>query len=130
MVATASKKIVYLSQTFEGSVHDKKICDEEELKFPDKIVLYQDSGYQGFKPENVEVRMPTKKPKGRELTDEQKQVNRGQAKIRILIEHVNASVKRCRIVKDMFRSWVYAWRDEVMLLACALHNLRVHYRSP
>ena len=118
-----------MSQTFEGSVHDKKICDEEELKFPDKITLYQDSGYQGFKPENIDVKMPTKKPKGKELTDQQKELNREQSKVRVLIEHVNASVKRCRIVKDKFRSWVYEWRDEVIIIACALHNLRVACRG-
>lgn len=128
VIGNDKKKVIYLSQTYEGKVHDKKICDEEELIFPKGIILYQDSGYQGFKPDDVEVKMPTKKPKGEELTQEQKNVNRRLSQIRVLIEHINCGIKRCRIVKDTFRSWVHEWRDVVMLLACGLHNFRVNCR--
>jgi hypothetical protein len=128
-VGSKKKKVLYLSQTHEGKVHDKKICDEEELKFPDGTIVYQDSGYQGFKPENIEVRMPVKKTKGKELTEEQKQGNRELSRIRVLIEHINCGIKRCRIVKDAFRSWIFNWRDEVMLLACGLHNFRINWRT-
>src|SRR5262249_32290446 len=41
------------------------------------------------------------------------------------IEHVNSSVKRCRIVKDCIRLWKQGIRDLVMALCCALHNFRV-----
>ena len=41
------------------------------------------------------------------------------------IEHVNSSVKRCRIVKDRIRLWKEGIRDLVMEICCALHNFRV-----
>ena len=41
------------------------------------------------------------------------------------IEHVNSSVKRCRIVKDRIRLWKEGIRELVMELCCALHNFRV-----
>jgi hypothetical protein len=41
------------------------------------------------------------------------------------IEHVNSSVKRCRIVKDRIRLWKEGIRDVVMEICCALHNFRV-----
>jgi hypothetical protein len=44
---------------------------------------------------------------------------------RLRIEHVNSSVKRCRIVKDRIRLWKQGVRDLVMELCCALHNFRV-----
>jgi len=44
---------------------------------------------------------------------------------RLRIEHVNSSVKRCRIVKDRIRLWKEGVRDVVMELCCALHNFRV-----
>jgi hypothetical protein len=44
---------------------------------------------------------------------------------RLRIEHVNSSVKRCRIVKDRLRLWKTGIRDLVMELCCALHNFRV-----
>ncbi len=128
VIGNDKREVIYLSQTYEGKVHDKKICDEEELLFPDGIILYQDSGYQGFKPEGVEVKMPAKKPRGKDLTSEQKEENRKLSSKRVLIEHVNCGIKRCRIVKDIFRSWAWEWRDMVMLLACGLHNFRVKCR--
>jgi hypothetical protein len=45
-----------------------------------------------------------KKPKGRELTEAEKAKNTIISSIRILVEHIIAGVKRCRIVKDVFRN--------------------------
>ncbi len=53
----------------------------------------------------VEVLMPTKKPRGEELTREQQRANQALNQRRLRIEHVNSSVKRCRIVKDRIRLW-------------------------
>jgi len=69
--------------------------------------------------------MPTKKPRGQELTVEQQLGNQALHHRRLRIEHVNSSVKRCRIVKDRLRSWKKGVRDLVMELCCALHNFRV-----
>jgi hypothetical protein len=49
--------------------------------------------------------MPTKKPRGQELTREQQWTNQILHQRRLRIEHVNSSVKRCRIVKDRIRLW-------------------------
>jgi hypothetical protein len=48
---------------------------------------------------------------------------------RLRIEHVNSSVKRCRIVKDRLRLWKEGVRDRVMARCCALHNFRVRLTS-
>jgi hypothetical protein len=69
--------------------------------------------------------MPTKKPRGQELTVEQQLDNEVLHKRRLRIEHVNSSVKRCRIVKDRLRLWKTGIRDLVMEICCALHNFRV-----
>jgi DDE superfamily endonuclease len=73
----------------------------------------------------VEILMPTKKPRGAELTLEQDLANQALHQRRLRIEHVNSSVKRCRIVKDRIRLWKQGVRDLVMELCCALHNFRV-----
>jgi hypothetical protein len=69
--------------------------------------------------------MPTKKPCGEELTLAQQMANQALHQRRLRIEHVNSSVKRCRIVKDRIRLWKQGVRDLVMELCCALHNFRV-----
>ena len=58
----------YLSQTYEGKRHDKKIADEENPTYPEDIGVYQDTGFQGYAPDGVQTFQPQKKPTGEELT--------------------------------------------------------------
>jgi len=87
--------------------------------------LLQDLGFLAFTLPQVEILMPTKKPCGQELTLEQHVANQALHPRRLRIEHVNSSVKRCRIVKDRIRLWKDGVRDLVMDICCALHNFRV-----
>ena len=47
---------------------------------------------------------------------------------RVVVENVIAGIKRCRIVKDVFRLTKAGMADLVMEIACGLHNLRVSCR--
>src|SRR5262250_3174158 len=87
--------------------------------------LLQDLGFLAFTLPQVEILMPTKTPRGQELTLEQQLANQALHDRRLRIEHVNSSVKRCRIVKDRLRLWKAGVRDLVMEVCCALHNFRV-----
>ena len=87
--------------------------------------LLQALGFLAFTLPRVEILMPTKKPRGQELTVEQQLDNEALHKRRLRIEHVNSSVKRYHIVKDRLRLWKTGIRDLVMELCCALHNFRV-----
>ncbi len=50
--------------------------------------------------------------------------------VRVLVENVIAGVKRCRILKDVFRNTKSGFSDLAMEVACGLHNLRVESRHP
>jgi hypothetical protein len=69
--------------------------------------------------------MPTKKPKGKELSENQQKENRKISSFRILVEHAIGGIKKCRIVKERFRCRKFGFDDVVMLIACALHNFRM-----
>src|SRR3989442_11661008 len=124
-----TRKVNYLSQTYEGKRHDKKIADEENPTYPTDIGVYKDTGFQGYEPEGVKTFQPQKKPKGKELTPEQQEQNSLISSIRIVIEHIISGIKRCRIVKDLFRNTKAKYDDLVMEIACALHNFRVDCRQ-
>ena len=64
--------------------------------------------------DGVEIIQPMKKPRGKELTSEQKAANREVSRRRVRIEHVNSSVKRCRMLKETIRLWKEGIRDLVM----------------
>jgi hypothetical protein len=54
------KRVVYLSQTYPGKVHDKKIADQEQITYPANTTLYQDTGFQGYAPNVSQTRQPKK----------------------------------------------------------------------
>lgn len=45
-----SECIDFLSATYVGKTHDKKIADSEQIVYPPGTVLYQDTGFQGYEP--------------------------------------------------------------------------------
>ncbi len=129
VVSERGGKVLFLSDTYEGKKHDKKITDEEDYHFPKGSILWQDTGFQGFAPSGVRIKQPTKKLPKAELTDHEKEKNREIAKIRVEIEHQICGIKRCQIVVQKFRNWVDHYIDDVMETACGLHNLRLSHRQ-
>jgi hypothetical protein len=117
--------ILFLSDTYGRRTHDKPIVDATPYPLPAGSRLLQDLGFLAFTLPQVEILMPTKKPRGQELTRAQQLANQALHYRRLRIEHVNSSVKRCRIVKDRIRLWKQGVRDVVMEICCALHNFRV-----
>ena len=91
--------------------------------------MLQDLGFLSFTLPQVEILMPTKKPRGEELPLEQQRANQILNQRRLRIEHVNSSVKRCRIVKDRIRLWKAGVRDLVRALCGALHHVRVRLHT-
>jgi hypothetical protein len=85
----------------------------------------QGLGFLAFTLPQVDILMPTKKPRGEELTREQQRPHQALHYRRLRIEPVNSSVKRCRIVKDRTRLWKAGVRDLIMELCCTRHNFRV-----
>ena len=122
------RQIKYLSDTHEGKKHDKKVCDEEQIVVPAGSDLYQDTGFQGYQVPEVMIHQPKKKPRGGELTASEKIQNCLISSVRVVIEHIIAGVKRCRIVKDVFRNTKDDYDDQVMELVCGLHNFRSDHR--
>src|SRR5215831_12764647 len=125
LLVNALLTILFLSDTYGGRTHDLRIAETTPYPLPAGSGLLQDLGFLSFTLPDVEILMPTKKPRGHELTWEQHLANQALHQRRLRIEHVNSSVKRCRIVKDRIRLWKEGVRDLVMELCCALHNFRV-----
>ncbi len=123
-----TKKVKVLSATCEGKKHDKKLADEQAIPFPKGSQVWKDTGFQGYEPEGVTTYQPMKKPKGKELTIEQKQKNKELSAERIGVEHSIGGIKVFRIVHDTFRNFREDFDDLVMETACGLHNLRLDSR--
>jgi DDE superfamily endonuclease/Helix-turn-helix of DDE superfamily endonuclease len=129
IISERKGKVVYLSDTHEGKKHDKKIADEENYHFPKGSKLLQDTGFQGYQPEGVEIVQPKKKPRNGELTDIEKVINRGISHLRVEVEHHIGGIKRCQVVVQKFRNRVEGFVDDVIETACGLHNFRLELRG-
>lgn len=70
------------------------------------------------------IKQPKKKPRGAELTKEEKAANRHLSRVRVVIEHLISGAKRLRIVKEEMRLKVENISDDVMEIACGIHNFR------
>ena len=118
-------EVLYLSPTYEGSIHDKKICDLEQIEFLKKTMVMMDLGFIGLSSDTARIIMPHKRKKNQKLNAEQEQWNKWVSKIRVRVEHIIASIKIFRKVKEKFRGRLFAREDRVMLIACCLHNLKL-----
>ena len=62
VVNAKTKRVGYLSQTYAGTIHDKKIVDTEAIRYPRVAILYQDTGFQGYEPKVQPSHPPKKSP--------------------------------------------------------------------
>ena len=105
MIVDAKTGKIVCTAHAEGSCHDFKLYENSVgSAVSDDIKVRGDSGYQGILKLHKNSETPTKKPKGGELTAEEKVENRRIARERILIENINAKVKVFKIVANKYRN--------------------------
>jgi Helix-turn-helix of DDE superfamily endonuclease/DDE superfamily endonuclease len=50
IVNTQSKRVGYLSPTYPGKTHDKKLAECEQITYSRQAILHKDTGFQGYEP--------------------------------------------------------------------------------
>jgi DDE superfamily endonuclease len=126
--ASSTGKIVNVSSTVPGSIHDKKLADQEKTiqKFPEKTVQRLDAGYQGTKEDNPQhyvVATIKKKPK-QERSPLEKELNRANSKRRIVVEHALSRIKKFKILGGLYRG-VIAQYNAIFRTVAALLNFKL-----
>jgi Helix-turn-helix of DDE superfamily endonuclease/DDE superfamily endonuclease len=71
IVPVQNQRVEFLSPTYAGKTHEKKIVDREGIVYPPDAVLYKDTGFQGYEPLVKKTYQPKKK-------DTHKGVNTGR----------------------------------------------------
>ena len=100
VVNAKTKRVGYLSQTYAGKMHDKKIVDTEPICYPPDTILYKDTGFQGMSPK-CDRRINRKKATQRDVNPGQKRHNRKLSRVRVRVEHALAG-ETLPIVKEVF----------------------------
>jgi hypothetical protein len=117
IIATPSGRILHVSKSYPGRVHDRRIHEEEKIAafLPKETRQYYDKGYEGvqFAQPDHDIRLPYKRKSpgrngkgmhGPPLTRGQKQANTLRAKRRIKVEHVFSRMKKFRILSVVYRN--------------------------
>lgn len=109
-------RIAAVSESFPGSVHDKKVYDKTRTVTPADAMRTGDTAYIG-----TSLETPTRKPRGGELTADQKEANRKVSHRRIVAEHGIGKMKVWRIASERYRN---ANRRHTMIMknVAGLHN--------
>jgi hypothetical protein len=87
-----------------GHCHDFNLFKKSKIHFHPETNSLQDSGYQGIKDYHPNSYIPRKKPKNGKLSRIEKDYNRVLAQERIMIEHVNRSLKIFKILSSRYRN--------------------------
>lgn len=108
IISTLDRYIHYVSNSYTGNSHDFSLLKYEfdpSLDWFEGYTVRVDLGYQGFLKDypKATTHIPIKKPKGGELTEEQKAGNKKLAAERIYVEHSIGGIKRYDILSGVSR---------------------------
>ncbi|NJP09627.1 MAG: transposase [Leptolyngbyaceae cyanobacterium RU_5_1] len=122
--STRKKRVILLTQAQAGKIHDKRQLDQADLvgNIPDEVAVEGDLGFQGLQNEFVNIHLPHKKPRGKALTEQQKQQNKEFSAQRVVCAHAHAGMKRYGAVSAIYRNRVTDFDDHLMLTAAGLWN--------
>ena len=124
-----------------GATHNKPLCEALHTmgRLPDGIAADADNGHQGLTAQvatiavcdvatraerqqpRLDARTPHKKPRGGELTEEQRQFNRQLGAIRIRVEQCLGWLKHWAILATRFRC-AHDRYTPLMCVICGLVN--------
>jgi len=131
VITDKNKKILYVWETKEWRMHDKKLYDEEGIW---RLVVrkYWDTWYVWWEG----IITPIKRKRWKKLTKKEKENNRILNSFRTVVEHWIWSMKVFWIVKSKYRNRIYGkyktvemdMKSKIMLIAGWLSNLRLENR--
>jgi len=105
MIVNKHTREIICTAHSEGRKHDFKLYEESVgCAVLGRIKALMDSGYQGVLKLHKNSETPKKKPRGRELTVEEKADNKRLSRLRILVENIIAKVKVFKITAHKYRN--------------------------
>lgn len=106
VVVDKTRKILILTPTKHGKVHDKKMSDKFSVitTIPNEVSILTDTGFIGTQKQHPNVFMPKKKSKNYALTELDKQFNKLISSTRMVVEHAIGGIKRYKVAADIFRN--------------------------
>ena len=119
--------IVHKTKHRNGKKHDYDVFKKTgPPPIPPEVKVGVDLGYYGIEKDYpyLNVHIPVKKPKGKELTKQEKRYNKKQRKARVIVEHTIGRMKKFQIMGQEFRNRLTRY-DRMTSIVCGLVNFTV-----
>ena len=123
VIVDAAKLNIYTVDIAPGSIHDFELYKRSNLEIRDDIQIIGDKGYQGIQKLHANSLIPFKKREQTPLSEIQKAFNSSISRIRVRIEHVNAYIKRFKIISARFRNSRSQYKKKIKLI-CGIYNFQ------
>lgn len=122
----SGRRILMLTATEGGRNHDYTLFRESIIPghLPAGLNVSTDLGFQGIRKDypHLQVSVPHKKPKGKELTFHQKIQNHITSSCRVIVENAICGIKRLKSLTDIYRNKRERLDDIFMNVGCGLWN--------
>jgi len=109
-----------------GAVHGFGLFRRSGVRLAEDTLLVADKGYLGIQSLHAFSVTPLKKPRGGELTPEQKRFNRSVSAFRMRVEHVNRRIKRFKMFQCRYRNKQRKHLLRISLV-CGLYNYELGF---
>lgn len=120
----ATSLLIYSIRFAKGSTHDFKLFKDSAIDYNKNNYIFVDKGYIGINKIHNNSIVPIKASKNHKLTKNEKWYNNEISHTRIAIEHVNAFIKKFKIVSTRFRNRRKNFKL-FMTLICGIYNFEI-----
>lgn len=140
-VTTPNRRIIYVSQPYEGSCHDftmfkqafdpvvKKLMGQQQQVI-DKPIMLADSGFQGLQRYSClfkKVYLPRKSSKHKCLTELDKCYNKLLSRQRVYIEHAIGGLKHFFLLRNQLRRTNWVDYNKIIGVCAGICNFKLSY---
>jgi len=124
ILSDKDRRVLVVTPSKSGRRHDKRLADKASLfeNLPDNVEAFADTAFTGVQKVHPKSYIPQKKPKGRNLTLEEKEMNRIISSLRVVVEHAIGGIKRYGCMSGKLRSRKPAIDDKFLLISSGLWN--------
>lgn len=124
IVSDKDRRVLVLTKQKSGRRHDKRLADKESIfeNLPEDVDAYGDTAFNGENRVHKSVYIPQKKPRGRPLTEDEKEMNKLISSYRVIVEHAIGGIKRYRCISEKLRNKKASIDDTFLLLTAGLWN--------
>jgi len=124
VIADKKRRILVVTKQKSGRRHDKRLADKESVfeTIPKEVGIFVDTAFTGEQKIHPRLYIPKKKPRGRNLTPDEKEMNKLISSYRVIAEHAIGGIKRLRCMSEKLRNRKPFIDDKFLLLSAGLWN--------